>query len=65
MPGEEHLNLDPKNLPRIKRPLNDFGESAYQIQMILHPIHVIMMSVRKSKESSNIAAEDSLKVNEL
>ena len=64
-PGEEHLQLDPGNLPRIKRPLNDFGESAYQIQMILHPIHVIMMAVRKSKKSGSVPSEESLNVDEL
>ena len=65
MSGQEHLNLDPKFLPRVKRPLNDFAESAYQIQMILFPIHVIMMSIRKSKQSSNIVSEDSLDAKEL
>jgi hypothetical protein len=48
-PGEEQPMHDHRNLPRIKRPLSDFAESAYQIQMILHPIHVIMMTIRKGK----------------
>ena len=54
---------DHRNLPRIKRPLSDFAESAYQIQMILHPIHVIMMTIRKGK--SMATSEESQFINEL
>ena len=33
--------------------------------MILHPIHVIMMSVRKSKMNGNVPSEENLNINEL
>ena len=62
--SQEH-NLDPKNLPKRKKPLYDFSESGYQIQMVLYPIHVIMMTIKQSKQMCDVPSSSNPNVKDL
>lgn len=49
------LNLHSPQMPH--QPAHAFSEQTYQINMILHPIHIIVMSIRQgSKHHSSPAA---------
>lgn len=40
-------NMHSSNVPQ---PAHAFSEQTYQVNMILHPIHVIVMAIRQSKK---------------
>ena len=37
------------NSAQVNKPAHAFSESTYHINMILHPIHVIIMAIRQLK----------------
>ena len=43
------MNLHSGSMPQ---PAHAFSEQSYQINMILHPIHVIIMAIRHGKRPS-------------